>query len=139
MSLLERLLRALGYVRSERLSFQLDQALARSLQELSEQEQRPPEAVAADLLSFALEQRQAADENLARWRSLTPREQQVAALACLDYTNRQIAARLVISPETVKTHVRNLLRKFELGSKVELRQALAEWDFSAWEQQPPGE
>lgn len=134
MSVLRRLLRALGYTRPERLTFELDQALVQSLQELSEQEQRPAQALVSDLLSFALEQRHAADENLARWRSLSPREQQVAALACLNYTNRQIAARLVISPETVKTHMRNLLRKFDLHSKVELRQALAEWDFNAWDQ-----
>jgi DNA-binding CsgD family transcriptional regulator len=137
MSVLRRLLRALGYTRPERLTFELDQALVQSLQELSEQEQRPAQALVSDLLSFALEQRHAADENLARWRSLSPREQQVAALACLNYTNRQIAARLVISPETVKTHMRNLLRKFDLHSKVALRQALAEWDFSAWDQ--PGD
>lgn len=138
MPLLERLLRALGYIRPARLSFSLDQELIQSLQVLSEQEQRPPEELASELLSFALEQRQVADERLERWHTLTPREQQVAALACLSYTNRQIAARLVISPETVKTHMRNLLRKFDLHSKVELRQALAEWDFSAWEDSLPG-
>ena len=66
--------------------------------------------------------------------SLTPREQDVAALACLGYTNRQIAARLGISPDTVKTHVRNLLHKFELHSKDELRSLLQDWDFSAWEE-----
>ena len=41
MSVLRRLLRALGYTRPERLTFELDQALVQSLQELSEQEQRP--------------------------------------------------------------------------------------------------
>ena len=48
-------------------------------------------------------------------------------------TNRQIAARLVLSPETVKTHLRSVLHKFGLRSKAELRQALAGWDFSGWE------
>lgn len=132
MSLLQRLLRALGYTRPARLTFPLEQSVVQSLRALAEEEQRPPEDIAADLLSFALAQRHAADENLARWRSLSPREQQVAALACLNYTNRQIAALLVISPETVKTHVRNVLRKFGLHSKGELRQALSDWDFSAW-------
>ena len=135
MSFFQRLLHALGYTRSERrLTFQLDQTMAQSLRKLAEQEQRTPDDIAADLLSFALAQRHAADENLARWRSLSPREQQVAALACLNYTNRQIASLLVISPETVKTHVRNVLRKFGLHSKAELRQALADWDFSAWQE-----
>ena len=93
---------------------------------------RSTEAVASDLLTFALAQRRAAGENLACWRSLTPREQQIAALACMNYTNRQIAAHLFISPETVKTHMRNVLRKFDLHSKAELRQTLGDWDFSSW-------
>jgi len=63
---------------------------------------------------------------------LTPRQQQTAALACLNFTNRQIAARLGISPQTVKTHIRNLLHRFDLHSKAELRQVLADWDFSEW-------
>jgi DNA-binding CsgD family transcriptional regulator len=72
------------------------------------------------------------DGLLARWGFLSAREQQVAALTCLNFTNRQIAARLRITPETAKTHVRNVLRKFDLHSKAELRRALADWDFSAW-------
>jgi two-component system nitrate/nitrite response regulator NarP len=64
---------------------------------------------------------------------LSPREQQVVALTCLNLTNRQIAAKLVITPETAKTHVRNILRKFNLHSKVELREALSDWDFSDWD------
>jgi DNA-binding CsgD family transcriptional regulator len=57
----------------------------------------------------------------------------VTALTCLGYTNRQIAARLVLSPETVKTHLRNVLRKFDLPTKAELRRALADWDFGDWD------
>ena len=132
MSLLERLLKLFGYSRTPRLTFDMDQTLIQSVQTLAEQEKRAADEVAADLLTFALAQRRAADDNLDRWHSLTPREQQVAALACLNYTNRQIAAQLVISPETVKTHMRNKLRKFDLHSKAELRQILAEWDFSGW-------
>ncbi len=82
---------------------------------------------------MALVQRKTAEINLARWEALSPREQQVAALVCLGFTNRQIADHLVLSHETVKTHVRNVLYKFDLRSKAELRQALADWDFSAWQ------
>jgi len=35
---------------------------------------------------------------------------------------------------TVKTHMANVLRKFDLHSKIELRMALSDWDFSAWEE-----
>ncbi len=87
---------------------------------------------AQDLLKTALAERQVAEAYLKRWESLTPRQQQVAALACLNFTNRQIAARLGISPQTVKSHMYNLLHRFELSSKAELRHALSDWDFSQW-------
>jgi len=111
----------------------LDEALVRSVRELAERERRPPEEVILSLLNQALQERQAAEHGWQRWQSLTRREQQVTALVCLNYTGRQMAARLVVSPETVKTHVRNVLRKFGLRTRQELRQALAGWDFSAWE------
>lgn len=132
MSLWQRLLNALGYPVESRISFHADMGLIQSLQALANQEQRGIDQVAIDLLSFALDQRQATDHCLQQWRTLSPREQQVTALICLNYNNRQIAAHLGVSPETIKTHVRHILRKFETGSKAELRQTLADWDFSAW-------
>jgi len=68
---------------------------------------------------------------LACWRSLTPREQQIAAMICQHLRNRQIAQRLVVSPNTVKGHVHRVLTKFGVHSKAELRQTLADWDFEA--------
>ena len=43
-----------------------------------------------------------------------------------------MAALMVISTNTVKTHVRHVLRKFEVSNKGELRQVLAGWDFAGW-------
>lgn len=133
MSLWQRLLRTLGYKRNTNwLSFEVELGMMQSLQDLAEHDRRSQDVIAAELLSFALAQRNAAELHLERWRSLSPREQQVAALICLGYTNREIADRLVISVETVKSHVRNVLYKFNLHGKVELRQILSDWDFSAW-------
>ena len=56
----------------------------------------------------------------------------IVLLAADGATNRQIAARLSLSPETIKTHVRNVLFKFGVNSKAELRHILANWDFSGW-------
>ncbi len=131
MSLLQRLLRALGYEKAPQITFHDE--VASSLEELSRRWQRPERDIAADLISQALVQRQEAEKMLQRWRELSQREQEVTALICLNYTNRQIAQRLSISPETVKTHIRNLLRKLGMRSKEQLRQALKDWDFSAWE------
>jgi two-component system response regulator NreC len=113
--------------------FSFDEELVGALAAMAEREQRTEQEVAAELLALAIAQRDAAEAQLMRWRALTPREQQVVALVCLNYTNEQIANRLVISPETVKTHIRNVLWKLNLASKVELRQLLADWDFSAYQ------
>ena len=132
MSIWQRILRVLGYAPPSRLAFHADEELVRSLQTIAEREQRQTGEVAFELLASALAQHQVNDDHIAHWQTLSPREQQVAVLTCLNFTNRQIAARLMIAPETAKSHVRNVLRKFGLHSKAELREALADWDFSAW-------
>ena len=132
MKFWQRLLRALGYTPLPRLSFHADQEMIQSLQDLAESERRQAGEVAADLLSQALAQRRLEGEHLERWEALSRREQQVAALICRGYTNRQIAARLGVSPDTVKIYVRNVLRKFGLRGRADLRQALAGWDFGDW-------
>lgn len=104
--------------------------LGRMLWEVAQLEGRPEEEVAADLLAFALHQRQAAEEDLARWLALSPREQEVAALLCAGLTNAEIAGQLIISSETVKSHVHHVLEKFNLRRRSELRHALWGWDFS---------
>ncbi|MCP4418016.1 MAG: helix-turn-helix transcriptional regulator, partial [Chloroflexi bacterium] len=73
------------------------------------------------------------DENLALWHTLTNREKETAAFTCLGYTNHEIAQKMVISPNTVKTHLRRVLQKFGVGSKSELQLVLASWDFSGWD------
>ena len=134
MSLFGDLLRRLGLLpKNEPMRFQLDASYDDLLKQLAEQEQRPAQDVAAGLLMRALDERRRAELSLSRWRVLSPREQQVAALICMNYTGRQIASRLNISPETVKTHTHNLLSKLELRTRTELRKALVDWDFSAWE------
>jgi DNA-binding NarL/FixJ family response regulator len=132
MTLLDRLLDKLGLRRLERRRFTLDGQLVAYLQELADHEQRPAAEVAGELLASGAAQRNQAQEIYQCWLSLSAREQEVAALVCLGYTNRQIGNRLVISPQTAKAHVRNILYKFDLHSKEELRMLLANWDFSTW-------
>ncbi len=64
------------------------------------------------------------------WEQLTPRQQEVAALICLGYTNPQIAGMLFISSNTVHTHSRSIQRVFQVAGKTGLRVLLANWDFS---------
>jgi DNA-binding CsgD family transcriptional regulator len=116
-----------------RRAFELDEDIYRSLQELALQEQRRTNDLANDLLAEALEERRVTQESLAFWQILSRREQEVAALICLGYTSPQVAARLSISPETVKSHVGNILEKGDLHNRQELRALFAGWDFSRWE------
>lgn len=138
MSFIKHLLRSLGLTdQSSERQFELDANLRAWLEEVAYQERRPMEEIAADLIQEAMDQRQNATANLERWRELSPRQQDIAALTCLGYTNQQIAIRLHLSPETIKTHLRSILQKFGVKTKFELRQLLSDLDFSAWEP-PPG-
>ncbi len=113
--------------------YEVSENLHVTLSTLASHEGRPEHELAQDLIAAGLTQYYSTDELFKKWESLTTRERDVAALACLGYTNRQIAAHLSISPETVKTHLKNLLSKFQLHSRTELRLMLSNWDFSAWE------
>jgi DNA-binding CsgD family transcriptional regulator len=134
MELRQRLLSILRMLRSrpDRRYYELDEPLQAALQERADREKRPLEQFQAELLAAGLADLQTSDALKHFWDRLSHREQQVTALTCLGYTNRQMAARLNISPETVKSHMRQALVKFHAHSKHELRILLAEWDFSGW-------
>ena len=51
---------------------------------------------------------------------LTVREQEVLQLILSGKSNREIAGALFISESTVKTHVRNIFSKYDVGSRAEL-------------------
>jgi DNA-binding NarL/FixJ family response regulator len=132
MSLLERLLDALLNTKPLKRVYRFEGELVDSLQRLAARERRSEQELAQDLLADALAQRQAAEDFVRVWRELTAREQQVVALTCLGFTNKEIAARLSLSAETIKSHMRTALRKFNIPTKVALRRALKDWDFSEW-------
>jgi ATP/maltotriose-dependent transcriptional regulator MalT len=56
--------------------------------------------------------------------SLTGRELQVAQLVVDRRTNPQIADALFLSPKTVETHMRNIFRKLDVSSRVEVARAV---------------
>jgi DNA-binding NarL/FixJ family response regulator len=51
---------------------------------------------------------------------LTEREQEVLQLILSGKSNKEIAANLSISENTVKTHVRNIFSKYDISSRAEL-------------------
>ena len=133
MSFLKHLLTALGLMPPSPIrEFHLDEDISTRLYDLADLEQRPVDEVASDLLMQALDSHNV-DSAVFLWEQLTPRQQEVAALICLGYTNQQIASRLSISPETVKSHIRAVLKRFKVRSKIQLRRDLSHWDFSEWD------
>jgi len=73
------------------------------------------------------------EERSKLWDSLSRREQDVTALACLRYTNPQIAARLGLSVGTVRSYLEKALSKLRLQDKTDLRVLFVGWDFSEFE------
>ena len=116
-----------------RRAYELDEDIYRSLEELALYEHRPARQLANDLLAQALEGRLLTERSLKFWNALSRREREVTALICLGYTSPEIAARLIISAQTVKTHARHILEKGDLRDRTELRLLFAGWDFSKWE------
>jgi len=102
------------------------------VQELALAEDCQEEETILRLLNQALQIRHRNTQIQQAWESLSQREKQVAALVCSGLTGRQIAAQLVLSPETIKTHVRHILHKFGLKSRQDFRNMLSEWDFNRW-------
>jgi DNA-binding NarL/FixJ family response regulator len=108
------------------------QQVLKEVRELALDQAREEEQVILDLLNQALCDRHRQSNTQQAWETLSQREKEVTALVCSGLTGRQIAAYLVLSPETIKTHVRHILHKFDLNSRQELRNQLSEWDFSRW-------
>jgi DNA-binding CsgD family transcriptional regulator len=135
MYLFERILHTIQgwFRRKSSTGFNLDVDTLRSLKTIAERERRTPEDIANQILDDALRSQQVQEVQWRYWELLTPREQEVVALVCLNYTSRQIAAKLHISPETVKTHVEHALAKFNLPDRNALRVVLSGWNFSAWD------
>jgi DNA-binding CsgD family transcriptional regulator len=113
--------------------FDANESLQVTLSTLATDEGRPENDLIPDILSAGLTQYISNERLWTRWESLSTREKDVAALTCLGYTNREIAARLSIAPDTVKSRLHNVMRKFNLHKRSDLRVLFAHWDFSEWQ------
>ncbi len=108
------------------------------LREMAREQNISIEELATDYLEeISIERYQSTNANVQNWESLSERQQEVAALACLGKTNAEIAEGLAISLETVKTHMKEILRKFNVRGRHQLRYILRKWDFSDFDFPPP--
>lgn len=78
-----------------------------------------PPLMLRPLLEQLLRRRREEDRALQRISRLTPREREVLGLLAAGEGNEGIAARLVISPQTARTHIQNVLEKLEVHSRLE--------------------
>jgi DNA-binding CsgD family transcriptional regulator len=67
-----------------------------------------------------------ADRPLTGWESLTDAERATAQLAAQGLNNRQIGGRLYISRHTVAFHLRQIFRKLQISSRVQLTRIVVE-------------
>jgi PAS domain S-box-containing protein len=59
------------------------------------------------------------NHNGRKQRTLSPREREILGLLARGLTGEQIAERLVLSPETIRTHIRNAREKLGASTRVE--------------------
>lgn len=78
-----------------------------------------PRGMLGALLARLIHRRRAYDEALRRLSKLTRREREVLALLSEGGDKDAIAQALVISPETARTHIQNVLSKLGVHSRLE--------------------
>jgi len=78
-----------------------------------------PPAMLGDLLSQLVQSKERQNEVLRRLSRLTRREREVLALLVEGADNDLVAQLLVISPETARTHIQNILSKLDVHSRLE--------------------
>lgn len=96
-----------------------------------------PPGMLGSLLSGLLRGRREQQRALLLVSTLTRREREILALVASGAGNHDIAQRLVISPETARTHIQNLLTKLGVHSRLEaaafvakhgvVRELISEW------------
>lgn len=122
--------------RDKKATLQLEPALSARLRRAARIRNQTIQELGQELLERGLTQEMLSLQARATLCALTPRERDVARLILLGRTNRQIAAALYISTETVRTHVRHVLEKFKAASKADLRLRLRNLNVSPESQRP---
>jgi len=93
--------------------------LLSSIRKAAEGEMVVPPRLLINLLKRNNREKSIKHQNDAIWENLTPREYQILTHLASGETNDEIATYLNIAPLTVRTHVRNLMSKLGVHSRLE--------------------
>ena len=111
-----------------RLMINIDPVLLEEIFQMSARQSIPVDELVSKALQEAICWQESRERRQQLWSLLTAREREIASLVRQGYSNAEIAAQMVISPVTVKTHINRAARKFGLRSRKELEQALQDVD-----------
>ncbi len=119
-----------GEVRFQAFQAAYETALATARQALGQQDfdtawQEGNALSTADAIGYAQRGRGARGRPASGWESLTPAELDVVRLVCEGLPNKDIAARLFVSPRTVQTHLTHVYAKLAVSSRVQLSREAA--------------
>lgn len=93
--------------------------LAAAIRRVHEGEMHLPQMMLGPLISTLMKNSAEQREARGRLNELTRRERETLALLIQGCDTARIAARLVITPETARTHVQNVLAKLSVHSRLE--------------------
>jgi DNA-binding NarL/FixJ family response regulator len=79
-----------------------------------------PPALTASLFTQIVESAMKEERSISEDTQLTPREREIVGLIADGMSNKEIADRLHIATHTVKSHVRNILEKLALSSRLQI-------------------
>ena len=96
------------------------EALCEAVGRVARGEASIPGAMLGSLLRALIKDRREQDEAVERFARLSMREREVAALIADGLDNAAIGERMFVSQNTARTHVQNILRKLEVGSRLEV-------------------
>lgn len=99
----------------------LDRSIIDHLYDIGENENLPEVTIAARLLDLVWCRIRATEDPRLRWETLTFRQQEIALLIHAGYTYHQIAHRLSLGLETIRTHARTIYKKMGVAGKKDLR------------------
>jgi DNA-binding CsgD family transcriptional regulator len=119
----------------KRRAYEHDERLILTLKNAAFQQGRSPEEILNDAVKLGDEQVLKQQKLTQLWDSLSPREQEVTVLICLQYNRNQIAEVLGVTSGTIRTHMESIYKKFEVHTAKHLSSLLSKWDMLSWWEQ----